>query len=346
MVLAKAKQLIKNSTLSAAYRAGVLHSLVRRRLRRRAVVLMYHRVLPASLRAESFSADGIVVTPETFRRHMQLLSSRFQPVSAAQLAAALRNEEPLPERACLVTFDDGWWDNLEYALPILEEFRVPALIFLATDFIGTSRTFWQEHLSRMLFVASHEAHGLAGLLDSLGISLLTGSGVADHRLRIRAFVTALKNKPAAEIRSLVQEVEMRCNEAGLDCSPASVDRFLSWSEVARLAASDLITIGSHCQSHTPLPKLAHDEVARELRCSREILTSHLGKPPEDLAYPNGDFTPAIAAQAQAAGYRVAYTTERGHVEPGHHLWSLPRMNIHEGSASTESAFLARVAGLL
>lgn len=345
-MLAKAKQLIKNSTLDAAHRTGVLRSYVRRRLSERAVVLMYHRVLPASVYARSFSADGIVVTPETFRLHMHLLSSFFQPVSAAQFAAALRGEELLPERACLVTFDDGWWDNLEHALPILEEFRVPALIFVATDFIGTSRTFWQEHLARMLFVASQKSRKLQPALGTLGVILPTNASPEERRLRIRAFVTALKDKPAAEIRGLVDEVERRLHEAGVDCTPTSVDRFLSWPEVARLGASGLVTIGSHCHSHTPLPKLDREAVVQELRSSREILARHLGTPPEDLAYPNGDYTPEIASQARAAGYRAAFTTERGHVKPGDEAWSLRRMNIHEGSSSTEAAFLARVAGLI
>lgn len=307
---------------------------------------MYHRVLPASLRAQSFSADGIVVTPETFRLHMQLLSSFFQPISAAQLAAALRGEETLPERACLVTFDDGWWDNLEHALPVLEEFQVPALIFVATDFVGSSRTFWQEHLSHMLFAASQEARKLQPVLGELGVTLPTNRAAEVSRSQIRAFVTALKNKPAKEIQLLVNEIERRLIDAGVDCAPAPVDRFLSWQELSRLASSRLVTIGSHCRSHTPLPKLDKDAVVHELHSSREILARHLGQAPEDLAYPNGDYTQEIAFQARAAGYRAAFTTERGHVTPGDEAWTIRRMNIHEGSARTESAFFARVAGLI
>lgn len=345
-MLAKAKQLIKSSTFGVAHRTGALSAYVRRRLADRAVVLMYHRVLPRPLREGSFSADGIVVTPETFRLHMRLLSSHFRPLSVGQLAAVLSGDEALPERACVVTFDDGWWDNLEYALPVLEEFGVPAVVFVAADFIGTSRTFWQEHLSYMLFTASHAPSKQRDLWARLGIPNIGAMPLAERRVRIREYVTSLKSQSASEIQGIVAYVEQRLRDAGVEQSRGEVDRFLTWPEVLRLSASGLVTIGSHCRSHTPLPKLTPAAVAGELNSSRDIIAQHIGGAPLDLAYPNGDYTSQIAAETRAAGYRTAFTTERGYVRCGDNAWQLRRMNVHEGSSSTEPAFLARLGGLV
>ena len=51
---------------------------------------------------------------------------------------------------CFVTFDDGWHDTHSEAWPILKRYDMPAVVFLATRFIGSSETFWQERLGELM----------------------------------------------------------------------------------------------------------------------------------------------------------------------------------------------------
>lgn len=100
------------------YYSGVLWIYAAIRLHGRAVALMYHRVLPGD--TDSFSTDAIVVSPGSFERQMAFLKRHFTLLDAADLRACLERGR-FPNRSCIVTFDDGWYDNEVHVLPILEQ---------------------------------------------------------------------------------------------------------------------------------------------------------------------------------------------------------------------------------
>jgi peptidoglycan/xylan/chitin deacetylase (PgdA/CDA1 family) len=341
-----AKRMLKGAIVAFAYRTGLLRLYLRRKLRGRAVVLTYHRVLPRERSAESFSTDVIVVTPETFRRQMQLLRRLFTPLSADQFAQALAAGR-MPPGACLVTFDDGWYDNLEYALPILRETAVPAVLFVAADYVGSEDGFWQERLSRALSVARRIPDRSRAMFAELDASHLLDASLtpAQAKLAIGEIIDRYKPRPQPEIDALVGKVEGLLRDAGASAERRHPDRFLTWDQVKQLGSSGVVAIGSHCCTHTPLTKLDAGAVQAELRRSREIIREHTGIDPSDLAYPNGDHDAHIAKAVQDNGYRCAYTTLRGWVEPAADAFRLRRVNIHEQSTASDAAFMSRLAGL-
>jgi peptidoglycan/xylan/chitin deacetylase (PgdA/CDA1 family) len=345
-MMRSAKRMLKGAMVAFAYRTGLLQLYLRRKLRDRAVVLTYHRVLPEERSAESFSTDAIVVSPETFRRQMQLLRRLFTPLSADQFAQALVAGR-MPEGACVVTFDDGWYDNLDYALPILRETAVPAVLFVATDYIGTDACFWQERLSRALSAARRMPERSGPLFAELGASHVLDPSLtpAQTKLAIRAIIDRYKAQPQAEIDALVRKVEDLLQSAGVATDQQHPDRFLTWEQVKALDASGLVAIGSHCCTHTPLTKLDPLAVQTELQRSKQIIRERVGIDPSDLAYPNGDHDTQIAKAVEGNGYRCAYTTVRGLVEPTSDAFRLRRINIHEHSTDSDAAFMSRLAGL-
>ena len=172
---------LKWTVAHVLYASGLLTLLARRRLRGRAVVLMYHRVLTDDALARSWSHPGIVVGAETFARQVALLRRHFAPMTLEAFAQHLREGRPFPPGACLVTFDDGWLDTATVAWPILREAHVPAVVFLPSGYIGTGAMFWQERLRALLhevWLAARtdktladtatellDGHGFRGLLD-------------------------------------------------------------------------------------------------------------------------------------------------------------------------------------
>jgi peptidoglycan/xylan/chitin deacetylase (PgdA/CDA1 family) len=338
------KKSVKSTLAAIAYGTGLLQVLSARRLAGRAAVLMYHRVLPREQLAESFSAHSISVTPETFRRQMRLLRRLASPLSVAELQAALESGK-FPRRACVVTFDDGWFDNLEHALPILAEYRIPAVIFLAVDYIGTGACFWQERLSRALYVAARAGEGSRPLFARFKREDILAMDAARARLAVREIVDTLKHASVVERDAAIDGVLADLAARSLTVVSDHPDRFLDWEGVRKLAASGVVTIGSHCCTHTPLPKLPLSDVEAELQRSRESIGRELGAAPATLAYPNGDYTPEIAALT-GRQYALAFTTERGLVAAGDDRARLRRYNIHEHSTDTDGTFLARIAGLI
>ncbi|MDY6945279.1 MAG: polysaccharide deacetylase family protein [Pseudomonadota bacterium] len=336
------KSTVRRLIASVLYYSGALWLLAGRSLRGRIVVLMYHRVLPDHV--DSHSARAIVVSDATFNRQLRFLRRFFNPLSLEQFNEVLHRRRELPRNACLVTFDDGWFDNHAYALPLLRKHRVPAVIFAATGYVGTEHCFWQERLARAVFRLRKEARA-ESFLRELGGEHLAKVDDASARDAVRTLVTEIKSRPAAEIASLTARAFDLLRECSLPTDHGD-DRFLTWPEAAELAHSDVVQIGSHAQSHTPLPRLAPGELQKELNESRDELTRRLQTPIESFAYPNGDYSAESVASVRQAGYALAFTTDSGYAQPGIDPLRIPRVNIHEGGTATSAEFLCRILRLL
>jgi peptidoglycan/xylan/chitin deacetylase (PgdA/CDA1 family) len=116
------------------------------RWRRRAdrphgLVLMYHRVADAAI-----DPWGLCVSPANFREQMRVLAEMAEPVPLDRLTETLRSGRSA-KPVVAVTFDDGYLDNLTAAKPVLDEFDIPATVFIATGLTGTTRPLWWDRLA-------------------------------------------------------------------------------------------------------------------------------------------------------------------------------------------------------
>ncbi len=113
-------------------------------------VLTYHRVRP--------DADDLrSVTPKVFREHLEILKAGWNVVSIDEVLAAIRGEKPLPERAVLITFDDGYADLYDHALPLLQEFGFPAVVFMLARYVGkVGRTYSEANYPEAPFLSAHQ----------------------------------------------------------------------------------------------------------------------------------------------------------------------------------------------
>lgn len=325
---------------SALYYSGILWLLAAIRFRRRAVVLMYHRVLPEGV--DTFSADGIIVRPETFARQMAFLRRHFTLLSIEDLERHFAEGKPLPSRSCLVTFDDGWADNYEYALPILREQNVPAVIFLAADYIGTDACFWQERVTRLLY-NSVQSSGAAGALAERHVGPdIRSKSPAEQRFWVRQAVDKLKHRSAEEIQQIERELEAALAASAAGVGTRGEDRFMTWDQVSELARSSRVAVGAHGCSHTPLTSLDQTQVSSELKESRERIAAAVGRPITCIAYPNGNFNDTVLTLTREAGYALGFTTDKGSIGVEDHPLALRRINIHEGATRTMPEFLCAI----
>lgn len=335
--------MVRRVLAAILYYSGLLWLLAEFRLRGKAPVLMYHRVLPRN--ADTFSHYGIIISPESFALQMQFLKRHFRLLTPEQFGAELTGPG-FGRRSCLITFDDGWQDNHRHALPVLKELGIPTVVFVATAFVGTSNTFWQERLTRLLFMASRSPSFGDDVLRELDVLDSRSMDDAAAEYRLRGLVTTLKLREPVIRERLMQRLEANAKRAGLDGSGLGDDRFLSWDEARALQDSGLVTVGSHAHTHTPLTSLGYEGAKAELVRAQRELRDHGIPPTSCCAYPNGNVDDAVAAAARDAGITLGFATVHGRVSNGDDPLRLRRINVHDRSSATRAEFLCLILGVL
>lgn len=266
----------------------------------RLTVLAYHRIRsPAGF---AFFEPVISATPSVFARQMDMVVNRFNPISLADLLAWIDGDAELPPRAVLITFDDGYRDNLEHALPILRERELPAVLFLPTEYIGGDRPFFWDSAA----YSFHHTDVLRADLPILGLRTWASSS-----LMCREWVAAAKREPEHQKNEATKDLARALGVAMPETAYSG--EILTWDEVRTMAGQGF-SFGSHTLSHPILTQLPPSQAFRELAESRQRLQDELKEPIRALAYPNGgagDFSPSIEKLAKEAGYSAAFTLVPG-----------------------------------
>lgn len=236
-----------------------------------------------------------------------------------------------------------WADNFEHALPLLERIGVPATVFVAADFIGSNDCFWQERLARQMFQVAGPVGPARDFVQRLMMHPIDSMDANKLRLAVRAAVAGLKDRPPAEVAAL--ETGLRGLLSDEADRASGVDRFMSWEQVALLTRQSETSIGAHGCSHTPFTLLPEERLGYELRECRDRIAAATGEPVVAVAYPNGDFSDLVVHEAKRAGYRLGFTTRRGHVSAADDHFKLRRINIHESATATMPEFLCTLLGV-
>ncbi|MES9835279.1 MAG: polysaccharide deacetylase family protein [Candidatus Thiodiazotropha sp.] len=333
----KLKHLIKGMIASILYYSGVLHLIKHYKLSNSCVVLTYHRVLDDKHLKISNSNPSIIVDLDLFDEQIKFLKANFSILSLSDLQQGIYSER-FVDGSCLITFDDGWVDNYTYAYPILKKYNVPATIFLATDYIGSDKSFWQEELTGIIKSSYHDKDREA--LEIIDLENILELSTSDALIKAQEKIQELKSLPDFELHDLIgrlKEIVVRHADS------LSVDKFLNWDQVKEMQA-DNITFASHGCSHSIMTKISEDQLQYELEESSAVIKSKTGIYSYALAYPNGNFDESMT-RAVSAIYDLAFATESGPIHPGDNKYSLKRVNIHTGAADTKQLFFCKILGL-
>jgi peptidoglycan/xylan/chitin deacetylase (PgdA/CDA1 family) len=289
------------------------------------LIFTLHHVRPA--RKGRFQPNRLLeVTPEFLEGTILRLKKRgVDLVGMNELHRRLR-EQDFSRRFAAFTFDDGYRDNLEFALPILERHEVPFAQYVATSFPDRLGELWWVALERVVERADRIVIPIEGREHFFYCER------ADQKREVFAQIYGW-------LRSLSDESEMRavvrdlCDRYGVDPGAPCRELCMSWPEIEKMANSKLATIGAHTVNHVMLKKWPREKALNEMRRSREVIEASLGRPCEHFAYPVGDPASADAREfelAAEAGFKTAVTTRPGVLFPEHreHLTALPRVSLN------------------
>lgn len=328
------RERLKNVFAKVVYRTGLLDILRGLLYKQRAVILMYHRVLP-SLSAESnFVQPGMYVTIDTFRCHIDFLKERFEVVPLADLLARIRAGKTVTG-CCVITFDDGWLDNYRHAFPVLQEYQVPASIFLASSFIGTNYFFWPERLAFYMgqpeMIKERKKKG--GMLREFLSKLPVGT---NKETFLDNAIVLLKDWEPGKRGGLFARLESICKES----PPGRL--LMNWDEVLEMQHSGLIDFGAHTANHVILDQVPHDIAKNEIVNSRKEIEARLSTPVVLFAYPNGNYNDVLKKMVKDSGFSGAVTTKSGWVHRDADTFALPRIGMHEDVSFSRARFYSRL----
>lgn len=288
----------------------------------RGVILTMHHVWRG--RELPFQPNRILeIAPEFLDAVIHMIRGEGYDIAPiAEVPERLRRAGP---RFVVLTFDDGYRDNLRQALPVLQANSAPFTMYVTTGFAEATAPLWWRDLEEIV-----------GKSDSLIVpfpegaeTFATATGPA-KRAAFDAIYWRLREGPEEVLWQVIAEMSAA---AGIDRLGRVEYLCMRWDELRTIAADPLCTIGAHTLTHPMLAR--HDEalVRHEIVESRRIIEQQLGRDVRHFSYPVGDAAsagPREFALARAAGFETAVTTRPGVLHPEHanHLHALPRISLN------------------
>jgi peptidoglycan/xylan/chitin deacetylase (PgdA/CDA1 family) len=322
---------------------------VRRALARRvptAVVLAYHRVASPAL-----DPQLMCVSAERFAGHLQVMA-RLGQCTALRDLVRWSAVGRVPRRAIVVTFDDGYADNLAVAEPLLRAAGVSATVFVSSGDLETGRRFWWDELEALLLHAEHlpptvavTAQGRSWewpLEPAHGAGSSAGAEAADWDVT-RPETPSPRHAAYRDIAALCRGLAPDERDAVLGSLIAQLGEppdagehcRLSPAQVAELSASPVVEVGAHGVSHSALSVLAPGQRREELWLGKRTLEEVTGRQVDLLSYPfgaPGDLTEDCARLAGDCGYIAACANRAALVWRFSDPYRLPRFLVRDWEA--------------
>jgi peptidoglycan/xylan/chitin deacetylase (PgdA/CDA1 family) len=307
----------------ALYFSGA-HHLLRPLLASGGIILTLHHVRPA--RSAAFQPNRhLEITPEFFRA--TLAHVRKQNLDIISLDEMYRrlSERDFSRRFVCFTFDDGYRDNRDFALPAMRDYDAPFNLYATTDFTNGAGQFW--------WIALEQLVAKADTIDApigSGVRLDAGTPAA-KQVAFDQLHGWLRSLPTD--RDMFDALDLLCAPHGIHRNAAGRELCMSWDELRAFAADPLVTIGAHSVTHRNLAKTSEATASYEMTASRARIEDALQREVAHFAYPFGDRLSANSrefALAQALGFKTAVTTRPGMLFAGNadHLTALPRNSLN------------------
>jgi peptidoglycan/xylan/chitin deacetylase (PgdA/CDA1 family) len=307
------------------------------------LILLYHRVI--NLQTDP---QQLAVSPAHFAQHLDWLHQHTAVLSLGDLMKWLPTGR-WPRRTVVITFDDGYADNLLEALPLLQKQKMPATFFLTGDCIGREEEFFWDELDRILLRPGWTPPSLQLELEERvyqwGLRPLEHYSAADAKQHqhwnvlqpgptvrqtvYRTLCEFVRKLPPPQRDSVMTQIR---DWAGVERKARPTHRALRKEEALALARAEGMEIGAHTMHHPMLAQLPPEEQRHEIRGSKAVLESLIGRPVRSFSYPYGSsdsFTPDTVAAVQKAGFSSAATTIPAAVRKHGDPFQLPRCIVRD-----------------
>ncbi|MCF6153865.1 MAG: polysaccharide deacetylase family protein [Candidatus Brocadia sp.] len=312
--------------------------ILKKRLVSSSLVLMYHRI--TDIKTDPWS---LCVTPQHFSEHLEVLQKCARTLRLDQLAHYLRRGK-IPRRSVIITFDDGYADNLHTAKPLLERYDTPATFFLTTGCIERHREFWWDELDRLILqpVRLPETLELSirGKIYEWHLSkdVQYNEDIVHQNNSWRAWEKApsIRHEIYYVLWNLLKPLDENEQQdvlnqlitwVGAEPSARSTHRLLLPEEIKLFGKGNLFEVGAHSVTHASLPAQPIAFQQHEILQSKAYLDDLLKNPVASFSYPYGDYTAETIALVKEAGFSCACSTKAGVISSKTDSFQLPRFEV-------------------
>jgi len=272
-------------------------------------ILTYHRVI-AVPNDYPMTRSVINCTPSEFDEQLDFLSQNYYVTNFREIEAILDRGDVIPENSLIITFDDGYFDNFAFALPLLKKYGMTATVFISTSYVDTGNPFWVDLLAFQIFTMPI---GTIEILNGEHSYDVTEGNRNDVRVAIgrlcSTITPVMKERVLTDVAYQTGIYEIPENYMKL-CRP------MTWDEVRHLDDAG-IEIGAHSVSHGFLTQYDDENLLVELVESKRQLEKQLGRPIISMAYPAGNHDDRVVQAAGSAGYKFCCIFDNGIVAPSH-----------------------------
>ncbi len=261
-------------------------------------VLTYHRVAEVD-ETPHLNPGLISASPAMFAEQMKVLARHYNVVSMEDVLGTLEKKQGLPDRAVLVTFDDGYRDFSEHAWPVLGKLKLPVSVFIPTAYPDQpERMFWWDKLYQACLITDQSE--LATPIGSIPLTTTEERQIGLKKLQ--GHVKGLAHEAAMNfVNELHQQVvEQRNTEPTV----------LSWEALARLA-NEGVTLGAHTQTHPILTRVSLEKARTEIIESQSDLRREIGEVLPIFSYPDGGHTQAIVEVLKDSDFKLGFNGPSG-----------------------------------
>ncbi len=329
---------------------------IMKRFASKAVILMYHRVADAAKEVDPWL---LCVSPKHFAEQLEVLRKHAHPVSLNQLVQK-HKENDIPDRAVAITFDDGYANNLYNAKPLLEQYNIPATVFVPSGHIGNEREFWWDELERIFLQPGRLPETLTlsinGKIFKSKLGKNTDYSEDENHKNSSCIVNCQENtgrhnalylKLHRLIQPLLEDKQLKVMDdllewAGTRPVRRQTHRTVSQEELLELIKGGLIEVGAHTVTHPFFQALPESLQLDEVRRGKTVLEESIGQQVRNFAYPYGNYTTEAVAIVREAGFDCACTTVDDNVWRGSDLMQLPRVTSEDWDGEEFAKQLTRM----
>jgi peptidoglycan/xylan/chitin deacetylase (PgdA/CDA1 family) len=263
---------------------GILSVLMRILLKNGLYVFNYHSFNTLENDYWKFGSLFSSNYQDNFTKQLRFFDKHMEGIQSFALDSI-----PMDRPRFMLTFDDGYKDNCQIALPVLARLAVPAVFFVATQPAGTDELLWYDKV-RFFYEHTNKGKGLRPIV---------------HKKKLKKRLAEMKSMGTAEREKCLREME--------ENFPPHAPLMMDWEDIRKAHARG-IQIGSHSHTHPILTHLDEVDQGKEIHESSAMITKNVQAAPFLFSYPEGDekaFSQDTVRLLESAGIRFAFTTADG-----------------------------------